>query len=336
MGSGSITDGQDLYYHANPQSRRYGKHLPVNLRTPTAHQLFFSDSSPEERQRLETGFFMSLLLPVNGTYKTTYHRRFDDLNELVLRHLPSKRPLQIMDVAVSSGVSTAEWTMQLRAAGVAHRMVAGDLVVRAFLIEVSKYFRVLVDRDARLLQVDVNGRGIFRPEAVRGYPGRLWSFCRDAPMLAAGFAVAAAAGPAIRSSSNRAGKTLGMRYRPLDLVSSALSSLPDVQIIEDDILADTPTETVDVLRAANILNKVYFDESTLEQMVRNLRRRLRPGGLMIVCRTDYNGNFDYSRLDYSGINKASLFQLNSDGKFEVRARLNAGSEIEELVLRTPA
>jgi hypothetical protein len=310
----------------------------MDFRIPTAHQLFFSDASPEEREQLETRFFMALRLPRNGTYKTTYHRRLDDLNELVLSHLPSKRPLQIMDVAVSSGVSTAEWTTQLREAGVAHRMVAGDLVVHAFLVEVSKSFRVLVDRDARLLQVDVNGKGIFMPNVgyARTRPRALWAILRDLPMLAAGFAVAAAAGPAIRSSSNRPGKTLGVRFRPLDLVSSALSSLPDVQVVEDDILAGTPTETVDVLRAANILNRQYFDEGTLERMVENLRRRLRPGGMMIVCRTDYYGRFDYRRSNYGGVNNASLFQLNTNGKFEVQARLNAGSEIEDLVLRMPA
>jgi len=287
---------------------------------------------------LETRFFVSLRLPGNGTYKTTYHRRLDNLNELVLRHLPSRRPLQIMDVAVSSGISTAEWTMQLREAGVEHRMVAGDLVVHAFLIEVSKRFRVLVDRNARLLQVDVNGSGICVPGIRHActHPRHLWALAPDLPMLAAGFAVAAAAGPAIRSSSDRPGKTLGMQYRPLALVSSALSSLPDVQIVEDDILAGTPTETVDVLRAANILNHGYFSEDTLEQMVRNLRRRLRPGGLMIVCNTDYNEGFDYGRMDYGGLNNASLFQLNTDGKFEVQARLNVGSEIEDLVLRSRA
>jgi chemotaxis methyl-accepting protein methylase len=116
-----------------------------------------------------------------------------------------------------------------------------------------------------------------------------------------------------------------MQYRPLDLVSSALSSLPDVKIIEDDILADTSTDIVDVLRAANILHKAYFDEDTLSRMVRNLRRRLRSGGIMIVCRTDYGGR-----------NNASLFRLNANGKFEVLARLNAGSDIEDLVLHTPA
>ena len=106
--------------------------------------------------------------------------------------------------------------------------------------------------------------------------------------------------------------------------------------IEDDILAGAPTETVDVLRAANILNKGYFDEDILEQMVRNLRRRLRPGGLMIVCNTDYNEGFDYGRMDYGGMNNASLFRLDADGRFVVQARLNAGSEIEGLVLRTRA
>jgi hypothetical protein len=107
------------------------------FRASTAHQLFFAEiPSPEARKRLEDGFFTSLRLP-NGTFKTTYHRRLDDLNELVLRYLPPKRPLDVMDLAVSSGISTAEWVTQLRQAGVAHRMVAGDVLVNAFLIEVS-------------------------------------------------------------------------------------------------------------------------------------------------------------------------------------------------------
>jgi hypothetical protein len=321
-----MTGDLPLYYHVRLTLDTENPH--VHFRTPTAHQLFFSDSSsPEERERLEDSFFGSLRLPTNGTYKTTSHRRLNDLNELVLRHLPPNRPLQVMDVAVSSGVSTAEWAIQLRAAGVAHRMVAGDLVVRAFLIEVAKFFRVLVDRDGRLLQVDVWGSGICLPPGLRAHnnPRRLLALVRDLPMLIAGFAVAAVSAPAIRASSNRPGKTFGLTYSPLELVSSALSSLPDVQIVEDDILADAATDTVDVLRAANILNRAYFDADTLSRMVANLRHRLRSGGLMIVCRTDYGG-----------LNNASLFRLNADGKFEVLARLNAGSEIEDLVLNTPA
>jgi hypothetical protein len=180
----------------------------------------------------------------------------------------------------------------------------------------------LVDGAGHLLQVDSNGSGVCRLLRLRDYlwSTRLFALLRDLPLLAAGVVVAAVARPSIRSSRNAAGTAFGLRYRPLQLVSATLSSLPDVEIIEDDILIDSPYRgAFDVLRAANILNRSYFDEATLNSMVKKLRRRLRPGGLMIVCRS----NHDH-------VNNASIFRLAPDGSFEVLARLNAGSEVEAL------
>jgi hypothetical protein len=51
---------------------------------------------------------------------------------------------------------------------------------------------------------------------------------------------------------------------------------------------------------------------------------LLPGGIFIVCRTSE-----------AGVNNASVFTLNDDGRFSETARLNEGSEIAELVLRLP-
>jgi chemotaxis methyl-accepting protein methylase len=59
-----------------------------------------------------------------------------------------------------------------------------------------------------------------------------------------------------------------------------------------------------VLRAANILNLAYFDKATLQRMLRNLRARLLPGGLLIVCRTND-----------AEVNNASVFTLQGDGRF---------------------
>src|ERR1700733_4106738 len=131
---------------------------------PTARRLFFSNErfAPEQLEELEKAFFWNVI-GRNGTFKTTNHRRLGDLNRAALEHLPTTRPLNIMDVAVSSGVSTGEWAHDLEQAGVAHRMTAGDLLVHAWLISISPRLHVLVDKTGYPLQLDIGGRAIRTP-----------------------------------------------------------------------------------------------------------------------------------------------------------------------------
>ena len=76
------------------------------LRVPTARQLYgVRGVNGREQESLERSFFTSIRLK-NGTYKTTHGRRLDDLNDLVNRCLPRGRLLELMDVAVSSGITT--------------------------------------------------------------------------------------------------------------------------------------------------------------------------------------------------------------------------------------
>jgi hypothetical protein len=118
-------------------------------------------------------------------------------------------------------------------------------------------------------------------------------------------------------------RRLGVTCRPLTLLSPSLRQFPQLRAVEDDILLnESYTQRFHVLRAANILNLVYFDQPTLERMLLNLRARLLPGGLLIVCRTNE-----------SGVNNATIFTLKEDGRFVTTARLNEGSEIADLVLR---
>jgi polysaccharide pyruvyl transferase WcaK-like protein len=81
-----------------------------------------------------------------------------------------------------------------------------------------------------------------------------------------------------------------------------------------------------VLRAANILNRGYFDERVLRAMLANLRERLRDGGLLVICRTSTHGD----------VNNGTLFRLDPERRLCPLARLNAGSEIETLALDLPA
>ena len=87
---------------------------------PTTREVFGPLQTPVAQQdQLETEFFERVVLP-NGTFKTTKPHRLDDLNQAALPFLTGlaadSQPLRIMDVGISSGVSTIEWHEQLAAA----------------------------------------------------------------------------------------------------------------------------------------------------------------------------------------------------------------------------
>jgi hypothetical protein len=291
-------------------------------RIPTANELYFSDIPLEGRrlETLETRFFQSVGLP-NGTWKTTSYRRLDDLNTLVQSVLPAERPLDVMDVAVSSGVSTLEWLESLERAGIQCRMTAGDAAADAYLVTMGRGLRVLVDRRGTALQYEVSGRAIRLPVRKRELLRHGLAVLYMRTMLNLFVA------PALKASRQpEEGARMGISWRPLKLVSPMLRKHKRIEVVEDDILVNRGyRECFHVLRAANILNRGYFDESTLTAMLLNLRGRLRKGGLLIVCRTTNEGN----------VNNGSILALGEKGRFHLVSRLNAGSEVEDLALSLP-
>jgi hypothetical protein len=297
----------------------------MSATVPTAFELYFADEEQRrdgpQLEESEDLFFHSIELR-NGTRKTTRHRRLDDLNALVQALLPPQRPLEIMDVAVSSGISSAEWLVSLERAGIDCHMLAGDAVVDAFLISLGRGLRALADKTGHLMQLDIAG------EAVRLPPPRRRDRIRYMPFILLMKAVTRLFGPQARARLQPGGpllRRLGATCHPLTLMSPSLRRLPQLRAVEDDILVNTSyTQQFHVLRAANILNRAYFDVATLESMLRNLRARLLPGGMLIVCRTNE-----------SGVNDATLFTLGDDGRFRSVAALNEGSEIADLVLQLP-
>jgi hypothetical protein len=299
--------------------------VSTNVGIPTAFEMFFAapgaEADERELEEREDLFFHSIELR-NGTRKTTRHRRLDDLNDLVQKLLPPQRPLEIMDVAVSSGVSTAEWLIELERAGIRCQMLAGDAVVNAFLVSLGPNLRALTDRTGHLMQLDIKGEAVRMPpprrrDRIRYFPHRLL-------MRAAARLFDLRNADRQQPSSGRAPvqRRLGATCRPLTLMSPSLNRLPQLQAVEDDILLNRDfRRRFHVLRAANILNLAYFDNATLRRMLRNLRARLLPGGLLVVCRTND-----------AEVNNATVFTLQSDGRFCITARLNEGSEIEDLVV----
>jgi hypothetical protein len=267
-----------------------------------------ADPSAETERR----FFGKVLLS-NGTWKTTYPDRLDDLNERLFEFLPRDRELELMDVAVSSGVSTLEWSDQLRAAGINHRLVAGDLEPKAWLTSWGRWLAILFDggnREPLLLELG----GLSLPV---GSPGRLVGRVRPAlvPLLRA------IARRARRVGAGAATPHRGLVQRPVSLVSPELRRRPEIELVRDDITtAGSFAESFDAIRVANLVQPAYFDQPMLGKIMVNLRERLRDGGLLAICRTTEDG-----------ANKATIFRRRGD-HFSPEASLNGGSEVAEIVL----
>jgi hypothetical protein len=241
----------------------------------------------------EFRLFTRIRLP-SGVLKTTQARRLDDLNELALRVLPADRPLELMDVATSTGITTVEWSEQLSAAGVDHRILAGDSHLEAEWVSLPLVGDVLADRDGNVLLAEVLGRAV-DPSGTT---------TRSALVL-----------PLLKAAARR------LPSRPVELVSSRVRECPAIEVVQDDIFVTRPElqSRFHAVRAANILNEGYFDDAQLRAAVATLRERLRPGGLLVVCRTHEDGS-----------NHGSFFRADREG-WTVVERIGGGSEIEHLI-----
>src|SRR5258708_7118594 len=220
---------------------------------PTASEFISSIYDPQ----LERKFFARVMLP-NGTVKFTSEHRLDDLNDLslpLIKALPFK-PLHIMDVAASSGVSSAEWHDQLLSAGLDFTLCATDLVTTAL--------------HAKALGAECLFDGHMKPIHVlafrRGMPPK-------APMPIG--IVPMAVSTCLKL----------VRNRPVSLMSKRFQKSPRLRIEQDDIQKKSGLTGFHVLRAANILHCKYFTKRQLIDIVQKLKSRLAEGGLFIVCRT---------------------------------------------------
>lgn len=263
-------------------------------------------------QKQEAAFFTSIRLR-NGTFKTTDHHRLDDLNMLVIGEWQKldRKPRHIMDVGVSSGISSLEWADALTRAGIDAEILATDLCMRGSLVRLLPGYEVLLDRDGKVLQHIVGDR------PVRWYLNGPRDFFRGV-----GFAVAAlnAFASALLQFTNRS-----RTGKHVLLVNPHARDDARLSFAEDDVLAPNPEHLrgrFDAIRVANVLNHGYFDEAQLGRAVDNLKDRLMgAGSFLIVNRTLADGN-----------NHGTIFRLSEANKFEIVTKMRTGSEIEDIVL----
>jgi hypothetical protein len=289
---------------------------------PLLADLFTASEGPGEvSEELEKNFF-DCLRAKNGVYMTTYAHRLDNLNTWMANYLPASRPLQILDVGVSCGVSTLEWAQSLEQSGLEYEMTGVDLTTRGMMVSFGARFHVVLDRTKRPLLFEVDREWLSNPPRKRHLLRYLFPL---------GFIKSALWVWRQRyreSDGETTQRILGMpvRTQSISLVTPRLANHPHVTIREGNILTDSWQPGFHVIRAANILNRGYFDDQALTTILSNLRRHLAVGGLLVICRTN----------DQESVNRATVFKLMDEQRFVSLATMNGGSEIESLVLQLPA
>ena len=276
---------------------------------------FFSIDPARLTPDVEDRFFTDLKT-YNNTFKRTASDRFRDIDDCCVRHFEGAGPKlrEVLDIGVSSGSTTLDLSDRLRAAGQPVQIVGTDLSLTGYLIPVMPGLRVLVDENGHPLQYEVFGKAIRawarRADYVTGMVlvrGLLHFLCED--------------------RVHRRLREHDGSLRPLQLVSPRLRDRADIRIEKNDIFSRTGhfVERFDFIRAANILNLGYFDETTLRRGFANVVSYLSgPGAWLLVART--NG----------ATNAATLFRVSPDGRrLLVVDRIGGGSEVERLALWAP-
>ncbi len=276
----------------------------------TASKFFFDSAgqgSPEEEAR----FFRSLKVR-NRNSKQTEKGRLDRLNEIAVDLLsaPHRRIAAALDIGISSGVTTAELYDSLRKAGLSPSLVATDLSIYATIVEVSPKVRVLIDSAGDILQYDVAGF------AMRPWRRRLDHFTGMS-------LVKAAIEGRYASAARRALASGDTSSQRVALITPPLTANPDVLVCEDDLLKPNPgfAHRFDFIRAANVLNREYFNEATLKAAISTLASYLSgPGALLLIVRTD-------ERTGHHG----AFYELQTDGRLAAVRVIGGGSELAALI-----
>jgi hypothetical protein len=278
--------------------------LDQSRRTLSARSVLLEPQrwSAPERSAVEARFFKGICLP-NGTHKTTAAARLADVDAKLDALLGDASSVHLLDVGISSGVTTLELLERLERGGRPVTGVGIDIQLYAYL--------------DRLLGMDVlhDGRGnilqLATPWCAKGRPD-----------------------PALRSVRSHLLRALiatcervrcGRPGSRVALVTRGLLERQDFRILEHDVTQpiDLPPGSFDVIRAANILNRSYFPAKVIERIVSNLVPLLKEDGLLLVCRTDGR----------DGSNHATIFrkQAAPGRRLHPVARIGNGSEIEAIL-----
>jgi len=275
---------------------------------------FFDPQRPPPSREVEDRFFTDLRTR-NATFKTTDSDRFNELDARCIECFVAARAQidEVLDIGISSGSTTLALSDALRAAGYSGKIVGTDIAVMGYLVNAYPGVRVLTDEAGHPLQYDLLGRAI-----------KPWR--RRADYATGMLLVRAVANSMLGNHAQQMVEQGKDKLRAVRLISPRARNHPMVRIEQNDIFTPTPgfRDRFSFVRAANILNRGYFDEAALRRAMANIVSYLTgPGAFILLARSA------------KGRHVGTLFQVTADGHYlDVVDRFCGGSEVEWLMLET--
>lgn len=264
----------------------------------------------------------------NGTWKDSRAGRLRVLDEAILRVLRDSRTagsaLRVLDLGVASGITSVELDDTL-ATSFEVETIATDLWRDSVAVHAPQGWTIVFDVRGNVLQHIVGrfvlpGQSEESPLYVVNRLLRWWSSRHWVPAAAA---VLAAYDPAAGDFETR--RIDGYEVTKVPLLSAAClrrcADNPRFRFEVLDVLQPFPIQA-DLIRGMNLLTPHHLGEAQLRIAIGHCLRALRPGGLLVVGRSLSDDPQDVG---------ATIFRRDGS-KLSIAERLNAGAEIEALVV----
>ena len=233
-------------------------------------------------------------LKFGKTFKTTQKARYPMSIELLATAYANVTPPVILDIGASDGTTSMDVMSKVPFS----TYIAADLnvEVRYLVRQEGTYF---YDCEGACIMFAAD-RWVVYPDTGDAIP--------PFGSIADGFF----------KSVPAADSTLGS----ITLINPRLRAKNDerVRFVKHNIFEPWPHQQPGLIIAANILNRSYFSDEQIQDAVRLLRKALASDGRLAI-------------IDNRDIEKSTIFKFNA-GVASIENKVNGGSEIEDLVVKT--
>ena len=221
----------------------------------------------------------------NGTFRTTFGKRFEDVDAAALKWIKNLFPdlalLSVQDRAVSHGLTAKEFADRIFKNFPEAQFEASDLLLG--LVELS------LDETGEVFVTEQSGTALqyikppfvvalHHPEPLR-FPVNRWVASRARRRFQ---------GLNLPEGWTKTTGGAGYKVRPISYIHPEVRKLtdqnPHFQFRVRSVFDRTPA-ACHVLRTMNIFNRAYFSEKQLVEGAAAVHESLQPGGLWIVGRT---------------------------------------------------
>ena len=300
-------------YNRLGASRRFaGSQVAYNL-------LKVGDDPSEEDIRVFEDISVTLRTS-NGTFRTTFRNRFEDVDTASLRlmseHLPSDAAIRVEDRAVSHGLTSCEWAKRLLPLFPSATIEASDLMLQLLELSVERGETFITELDGTPLQY------IRPPFVVSVLHAESWR--NPMRRLIAVHGKKRFSRLRLPNGWTEQPRGSGYRVLPIPYVHPEAAALARAdsrfRFCRRSVFERTQL-ACHVIRTMNIFNRSYFSAERLAEGYRAIFDSLQPGGIWIVGRT----------LEEDLSNHATFFRRR-ENDWEVLDRVGSGWEMEEMAL----